>query len=634
MLQKLLPFFPPLEPLQSLNLRAALFRYLNQLKQEGVLAKDVILRKSMFDDCKGDKFLELLVAFSAVVLRKVLAEDRGERKSIAAKLCLAEKAGAREHASFLPLALAHRVALKELLRRKAELRARYHKFENTLDVKGQELDCKFDKVVEIQGFLDQNIASEATVSRVAKQFDRHWQGDRRFIDIIAQGEGSPLKDRLLDIPFKDHWSAVSNGTSVSDLRTHRHGLLEDLEQRVATQNKRLQHWKDFKAQMQKGIKSASPSRKEGLLSPRMKSSGLDIEKEKDLVFSPRKSPRKSEWPAKVLSDDSLSVPLPNAPEPTPCRRFPETGGLDLTPVGNLKEDFLGKQRSFIASSLSGSSPKDGNEDSGFLEINGETVLSTTVSIKSTGQNTGDVRSTDFDGSKVLNDGPSSATEQGDSLVDSQGNKTTKNLVLQEDSRLPNEQHAEEPGSRKLNDEEELADQIVTLTLNAPPTPSKPPLSLTERTRQSMAFVSPGANFTAIAHSSSPPVPELKGGETVEEPPTIKGNLLERTRQSISLVPSKPKVSRKSIQNRRSSKIYPTNQFETPRKAAYIKELTPPEELFSPGAGYDSVFRSRPKVASSPTVSPESFIVGMNGFGGDLGSRDVEESPLTRLVAKA
>ena len=32
--QKLQPFFPPLEPLQSINLRAALFRCLNELKTE------------------------------------------------------------------------------------------------------------------------------------------------------------------------------------------------------------------------------------------------------------------------------------------------------------------------------------------------------------------------------------------------------------------------------------------------------------------------------------------------------------------------------------------------------------------------------------------------------------------------
>ena len=62
-LQKLQPFFPPLEPLQSLNLRAALYRSLNELKKNGVLGRESVLRKTMLDECKGDKFYEILVMF-------------------------------------------------------------------------------------------------------------------------------------------------------------------------------------------------------------------------------------------------------------------------------------------------------------------------------------------------------------------------------------------------------------------------------------------------------------------------------------------------------------------------------------------------------------------------------------------
>lgn len=57
-----------------------------------------------------------------------------------------------------------------------------------------------------------------------------------------------------------------------------------------------------------------------------------------------------------------------------------------------------------------------------------------------------------------------------------------------------------------------------------------------------------------------------------------------------------------------------------------RELTPPEELFSPGAGYDSVFKSRPKVGFSPVGSPE---LGDGGVEDD-GMGD-EESPLARAT---
>ncbi len=65
--QKLQPFFPALEPLQSLNLRAALFRCLDQAKKNGVLGRDTVLRKTMLDECKGDRLEEVLAVFSIAV---------------------------------------------------------------------------------------------------------------------------------------------------------------------------------------------------------------------------------------------------------------------------------------------------------------------------------------------------------------------------------------------------------------------------------------------------------------------------------------------------------------------------------------------------------------------------------------
>jgi len=53
-------------------------------------------------------------------------------------------------------------------------------------------------------------------------------------------------------------------------------------------------------------------------------------------------------------------------------------------------------------------------------------------------------------------------------------------------------------------------------------------------------------------------------------------------------------------------IYPINQFETPGEpqAVPVRNSTPTEKLFSPDADYSSVFKSRPKVALSPVISPD------------------------------
>ncbi|KAL9127244.1 MAG: hypothetical protein Q9217_003842 [Psora testacea] len=550
-LQKLQPFFPPLDPLQSLNLRAALFRCLEQLRQDGTLSKEVIVRKTMFDECKGEKFFDLLGAFSTVVLRKVLAEDETGKQSIAGRLCLAEKDELREHASFLPLALAHRVALKGVLRRKEQLRARYRNFGSLLDEKDRELEQKFEKIVGIQGFLDQNIAPEATVSRVAKQFDQHWQGDRRFINVIAQGEGSAMKDELLDESFGKHWLAVGKGTIISNTSTSPHGLLDDLERRVAAQKDRLQLWIGFKSDVQKDLQPVYRSQRQDLFSPRGKGATLELLREKELVFSPRKSPRKSEGPMKSRSDEQCpSAPLAKVLAP----------GYPTTDSDRAHEDRPRNTRSLMTWGV-----------------------------------------------------PSKVTET---------------------IQLPKEQHANGKESGYTNDEDQLAEHILSMALNATPKPIKLPVSLSERTRQSMAFASPGARLPANEPTSKPSVYSQDPSHRAADGSSIvKGNLLERTRQSISLVPAQSRGSRKSTHNR-SSKNYPTNQFETPRKQNLVTELTPPEELFSPGAGYDSVFKSRPKVTFSPTASPAPVFDGVDRTDRIGDGASIEESPLARLAAQA
>ena len=135
--QKLQPFFPPLEPLQSLNLRAALYRCLNDLKKNGVLGRESVLRKTMLDECKGEKFFELLALFSNAVLKKALAAQKSnshdEGAAVARRLATATALPRDQQASLLPLAIAHKAALVNVLKRKDEKRRRFAEFEKQLE---------------------------------------------------------------------------------------------------------------------------------------------------------------------------------------------------------------------------------------------------------------------------------------------------------------------------------------------------------------------------------------------------------------------------------------------------------------------------------------------------------------------
>ena len=504
--------------------------------------------------------------------------------------------------SLLPLAIAHQADLRKILDRKKTLRARYKEFGRMLDLKDRELDTKFERVVETQIHLDENIASEATVARIGRQLELHWQGDRRYIDVVAQGEERTTNDALLDISFQKIWPTVTDGSYHEDLTVSRHGLLEDLERRVEVQNGRLREWQELKAQMLSSAKPSSPTKQKNLPASPGKASYPHRGMEKDLVFSPRKSPRKSMFPP-----ESAAGP-------------PTLNGSKLNC----------KQHQTVNSPSSKQEPD--NDDSGFSEVASRDVtvqLNSLSRSQSTASNQNETPADVSSTARPTNDA-GTPKETSPSQIDGQdghpisNSKNLHNLIKIND---------------ESNEEDAEAEQIISHIVNASPTPMKPTLSLIERTRQSMAQASPGPRLDTQSHHPSRSLSDDTHTQSLDHslPLDPKATLLERTRQSISLVPPKPRQPRISMHNRRNSKIYPTNQFETPRKFGAAKELTPPDELFSPGAGYDSVFKSRPKVGFSPTSTPEP--TGLEDDGIDLKGPqaalkgDLEESPLARLVAK-
>lgn len=63
--------WPIYEPIQSKELRNIAFKWLTDLKKAGLLQTggNVIIRRSLFDECCGERYEELLLALSTMVLR-------------------------------------------------------------------------------------------------------------------------------------------------------------------------------------------------------------------------------------------------------------------------------------------------------------------------------------------------------------------------------------------------------------------------------------------------------------------------------------------------------------------------------------------------------------------------------------
>ena len=240
-------------------------------------------------------------------------------------------------------------------------------------------------------------------------------------------------------------------------------------------------------------------------------------------------------------------------------------------------------------------------------------------------------------------------------------------------------HTEGASISEDQDPELLAETIISSVTEAAYTPAKPKPSLIERTRMSMALSSshsipqtpmgppllPARDpeeapkplrglldnhrrstlLERTRQSMSMPYPVLSAPDLEETPKPRKGpmdidrgsTLVERTRQSMSMLPATSYRTRKPNYNLRFSKGHPVNQFETPRKQQGQRSneeapSTPPEELFSE-LDYATVFKSRPKIALSPTVSislnkDPSLLDGVT----DHASDDISwgSSPLTRV----
>ena len=271
-----------------------------------------MIKKTMLDDCRGEKIQDLLASFSTLVLQKVMAEGQGGKRSIVGRLAIAKRVTAEEHQSFLPLAIAHRASLTALLQRKRCHRAKYKAFGEILDGKERELDERFEAIVKTQEFLDANPIPDHAAARVAQIFERSWKGNAELVDIIIRGERRESRGSLLEEPFSAIWPKVRHGDSIESTYQSSHSLLADLEKRVTNQEARLKQWKEFKEAMKADTKASNRQIVQSPVLTRAISDNVNMQLQKDLVFSPRKSPRKSGWG--VQKDENISFGTPTMPK--------------------------------------------------------------------------------------------------------------------------------------------------------------------------------------------------------------------------------------------------------------------------------------------------------------------------------
>ncbi|KAJ4363205.1 hypothetical protein N0V83_010325 [Neocucurbitaria cava] len=648
--QKLQPFFPPLEPLQSLNLRAALYRCLNELKKNGVLGRESVLRKTMLDECKGEKFYDILALFSTAALKKVLAERDGNNRNaaVARKLASLTTLSAEKQQSLLPLAIAHKAALVNVLKKKEAKRQRFTEFESMLEAKAGDINRRIRQCKDTPR-AKRPVVSQKDGDAVKKQLKDNWIGNQKWLHVILHGDGVEAQDAFLNSRFDKVWQTVENGKKLDDV-TGETGLLENLQSRVHEQQERLLKWKSFHDEIKKEdvgmaqksqeapavvkecsfddhLKYRLPSSKDGselqsVQRPSMRSGYRDIlaEMDTELLRVSRLRPHQTSSSLSRRRTSSSS----HTHSPHRSTKNTRSGSIAKAPISpnrTMRPQHQAREKSLehipILPRPTHVRTVETPADSEATLIGHPSTLRRAVSISRTSVP------------------PSEA--QRDCTAESEPTPSTSELVISTpspprgnnmppfstpspgmESTYPSEPPVPVLQYPELNPEEALAEEIITSIGNATPSPVKKPqpqmpLSLMERTRMSMARMT---SFEPVPESPELPLPPMPPPQIVEAEVDRQASLLERTRLSMVAMQNKPRMSisaREKKEKRKSRhSLYPVNQFDTPRTRKSIEvieetrsiERTPKEELFSDEVDYDRVFKSRPRIATSPVFSPQ------------------------------
>ncbi|KAL1836999.1 hypothetical protein VTJ49DRAFT_4402 [Mycothermus thermophilus] len=255
---RLQPLFPPADQGQSLALRAGLLRGLEQAKKAGVLGRDAVVRKTMLDECKGERLEEVLAAFSSAVLKKVVADrqrrlqrkyGKQHRPALAQTLALENMGYTGDRTELVALILAHRVSLSRGLRNKEAARARFVEFADVLAAKEQALLRRKEAASAAKRDANRLGVTESQKREVWRALRDNWTGSERWMETLVYGDAKARKDGLLTAPYDRVWRRLQSGRLAELEENTSVGLLEQLDGRVQEQKERLAKWRGFRERM-------------------------------------------------------------------------------------------------------------------------------------------------------------------------------------------------------------------------------------------------------------------------------------------------------------------------------------------------------------------------------------------------
>ncbi|KAI0150374.1 hypothetical protein GGR57DRAFT_194128 [Xylariaceae sp. FL1272] len=646
---KLRPFYPPADQIQSINLRAALVRSLEQAKKAGVLGRDALIRKTMLDECKGERLEEVLAVFSSAVLKKLVAEralNGGSeyRPTVSESISLENWGYSGNRTELNGLLLAHKVSLRCTLDHKKAARRRYRSFEEILAAKERDI-ARRQEHARLDARSQAHDISETAKANVRRVLRGNWTGNEQWLEGLLLSQALSRKSGLLSTSFDQVWSSVKDG-NITDLEDGSIDLLEQLDQRVHRQKARLQKWDDFQrctfgdSKMRVSRKAAEQQQKSGVdlgliahFDTHLNTQGISAQAKSEslppdytALINGLESKVKGPKQPNIPSFSNLLSGVRRRPASMISRYVPPPSSEPVAePISDLSEWEDEPDETIVV-------PKE-VEKSSIPSIAGG-VRQSSIPAAVTGSRRQMVRTR----SQPKRHQISPVHQPGCSETQSEAMQpqihgspaSTQNLRSSTESIVPSSissyEEAPSPSSRPSDDDitltiqrplsptQALADKIVASMNNTSPSPNKKSrytLSLAERTRMSMTTIKP-----LQPEDATPPVSPVKTShagpeddplaEKSAEPGEQYEDLIARTRRSMAgFEAARQKAQLERRRSQRKSKVAQRKDSYFPKvEEEGVGDVSIAEELIEAGEeDYAAVFMSRPRIATSPAPRP-------------------------------
>lgn len=610
----------------------------------------------MLDECKGERLEEVLAVFSTAVLKKVIQErNDGDHTAITERLAMENFSYTSERANLSTLIMAHKASLSRTLGSRKDSGARYNDFADLLNLRERQTIRRHEQLkVSAEGEPVDTILDQE-VQILQDRVEKNWTGSDEWLETILHGDNWSQKEGLLSTPFDSIWKHVEDG-SIGDVEyQERKGLLELLDSRIRQQSHRLAQWQSFERTLANDGHGNTNERRNSEL--RRKAKGIDLSFSAHKTLQLIRSPLKAAGGPKLVSlgeygqlignmqNELAGVGKPRA-RGTKLSRSDQAFTNDSTETPLLSDDPLDAPRS----------PQQEHHFESNSDTDGASRRSENDA-KSIPQTPPSEHVAEVDEELSLTQSVNTAADEDNEQFDGPVDipSTTRHTSLHSDMPPPS------PPSRTASP---LASEILASVLTTSPSPTKPRhiLSLAERTRLSMSRASL-AKASYQSEDSDDNLPELISNplpqklkrssksitglhsEAVEptstnEAKNIQEDLIARTRLSMSNFAAVQKNAQ--IDRRRSIKAAARNKRES-RSSYFPKPLEPAvedEDLVLDGldkkkliegevdVDYDVVFKSRPRIKTSPERSPQRSPVKAWGEMGGRGDVEGSSSPMS------